>query len=179
MVKTINWKKKKNKNKPSQHLCFSVAITTSLFTLSLVRRFLGFFFLWTHFPLPQLRSRQLSILEIRYEPDLIVKLILLNENSSCASSMSWMIYVVLFSLQLILFRFCFWKVCCCRWLQSGMDFLWSENATTPRASHFSVAICFAFASFAARFFLDRFVFRVRSFVCLFALRKILIRCRIG
>ncbi|KAG5023507.1 hypothetical protein JHK85_019849 [Glycine max] len=44
-------------------------------------------------------------------------------------------------------------------LQSGMDFLWSENATTPRASHFSVAICFAFASFAARFFLDRFVFR--------------------
>lgn len=55
-------------------------------------------------------------------------------------------------------------------LQSGMDFLWSENATTPRASHFSVAICFAFASFAARFFLDRFVFRVRS-LCLFALRK--------
>uniref|UniRef100_A0A0R0L423 TLC domain-containing protein n=1 Tax=Glycine max TaxID=3847 RepID=A0A0R0L423_SOYBN len=40
-----------------------------------------------------------------------------------------------------------------------MDFLWSENAATPRASHFSVAIYFAFASFAARFFLDRFVFR--------------------
>ncbi|KAK7400798.1 hypothetical protein VNO78_12105 [Psophocarpus tetragonolobus] len=42
--------------------------------------------------------------------------------------------------------------------QSGMDFLWSENAT-PRAAHFSVAIYFAFASFVARFFLDRFVFR--------------------
>ncbi|RDX90660.1 LAG1 longevity assurance-like 2 [Mucuna pruriens] len=39
-----------------------------------------------------------------------------------------------------------------------MDFLWSDNAM-PRASHFSVAIYFAFASFAARFFLDRFVFR--------------------
>ncbi|KAK7319866.1 hypothetical protein RJT34_04594 [Clitoria ternatea] len=39
-----------------------------------------------------------------------------------------------------------------------MDFLWSNNVT-PDALHFAFAIYFAFASFAVRFILDRFVFR--------------------
>nr|GMC78407.1 LAG1 longevity assurance homolog 2-like [Ipomoea batatas] len=39
-----------------------------------------------------------------------------------------------------------------------MDSIWSENAV-PSASHFAVAVYFAFAFFAARFLLDRFVFR--------------------
>lgn len=41
-----------------------------------------------------------------------------------------------------------------------MESIWAQNGV-PDASHIVVAICFAFAFVAARFFLDRFIFRVR------------------